>query len=103
MYRLLVVDDVPIIVDGLSELLLEEETFDVEVYKAYSGIEALEILMKNKIDIVLSDIKMPYMEGIALLQEIKAQWPNCKVIFLTSYNADENYSSRVKGNSIYRG
>jgi two-component system response regulator YesN len=86
MYRLLVVDDVPIIVDGLSELLLEEETFDVEVYKAYSGIEALEILMKNKIDIVLSDIKMPYMEGIALLQEIKAQWPNCKVIFLTSYN-----------------
>ncbi|MDR6882501.1 response regulator [Bacillus sp. 3255] len=86
MHRLLVVDDVPIIVDGLTESLLEEESLDIEVYKAYSGIEALEILMKNKIDVVLSDIKMPHMEGIALLQEIKAQWPNCKVIFLTSYN-----------------
>lgn len=90
MYRLLVVDDVPIIVDNLAESLLEEETLDVEVYKAYSGMEALDVLMKHKIDVVLSDIKMPHMEGIALLQEIKAQWPRCKVIFLTSYN-DFNY------------
>ncbi|WP_314591014.1 response regulator [Paenibacillus terrigena] len=95
MHRLLIVDDVPIIVDNLSESLLEEVPLDVEIYKAYSGMEALEILMKNKIDIVLSDIKMPHMEGIALLQEIKTQWPNCKVIFLTSYNDFDYVQSAI--------
>ncbi|GIP31868.1 response regulator [Paenibacillus sp. J2TS4] len=86
MYRLLIVDDVPIIVDGLTDLLLEQERFDAEIYQAYSGMEAVEILKIHKIDVVLSDIKMPNMEGIALLREIKSQWPGCKVIFLTSYN-----------------
>ncbi|MEH7014334.1 response regulator [Neobacillus niacini] len=85
MYRLLIVDDVPIIVDGLAELFLEQERYTFEVYQAYSGLEALDVLIKNKIDIVLSDIKMPSMEGIPLLRQIKRQWPECKVIFLTSY------------------
>lgn len=86
MYRLLIVDDVPIIVDGLAELFLEQERYTFEVYQAYSGLDALDVLIKNKIDIVLSDIKMPSMEGIPLLRQIKRQWPECKVIFLTSYN-----------------
>lgn len=90
MHRILVVDDVPIIVEGLAELLQDEETLDLEIYKAYSGIEAIEVLKMNRIDIVLSDIKMPHLEGIALFEIIKEQWPNCKVIFLTSFN-DFNY------------
>ncbi|OBZ16475.1 response regulator [Bacillus sp. FJAT-26390] len=86
MYRLLVVDDLPIIVDGLLELFEQTEHLQLEVMKAYSGEQALEVMYHHRIDIVLSDIKMPGIEGIELLQEIKSQWPACKVIFLTGYN-----------------
>jgi two-component system response regulator YesN len=86
MYRLLVVDDLPIIVDGLFELFEQTEHLQLEVMKAYSGEEALEVLSEHRIDIVVSDIKMPGIEGIELLQEIRVQWPACKVIFLTGYN-----------------
>lgn len=86
MYRLLIVDDLPIIVDGLLELFEQTEHLQLEVMKAYSGEEALEVLSHHRIDIVVSDIKMPGIEGIELLQEIKSQWPACKVIFLTGYN-----------------
>jgi len=86
MYRLLVVDDLPIIVDGLLELFEQTKHLQLELYKAYSGEEALEILKAHTIDIVISDIKMPGLEGIELLREIKSHWPSCKVIFLSAYN-----------------
>lgn len=86
MYRLLIVDDLPIIVDGLLELFEQTEHLPLEVHKAYSGEEALQILSQHRIDIVLSDIKMPGIGGIELLREILSQWPACKVIFLTGYN-----------------
>lgn len=86
MYRLLIVDDLPIIVDGLLELFEQTVHLELDVMKAYSGEEALEVLQNHRIDIVISDIKMPGLEGIELLREIKSQWPSCKVIFLTGYN-----------------
>lgn len=86
MYRLLIVDDLPIITDGLAELFQLEPNLQLEVYKAYSGTEALELLKKHRIDIVLSDILMPGMDGIELLREIRSNWPACKVILLTSYS-----------------
>lgn len=85
MYRLLIVDDLPIIVDGLLELFEQTVHLPLEVMKAYSGEEALEVLSYHHIDIVISDIKMPGLGGIELLQEIKSHWPS-KVIFLTGYN-----------------
>lgn len=90
MYRLLIVDDLPIIVDGLLELFEQTVHLKLDIMKAYSGEEALEVLQHHRIDIVISDIKMPGLEGIELLREIKSQWPSCKVIFLTGYN-DFNY------------
>ncbi len=86
MSRLLIVDDFPIIVDGLAELFSEKAELDMEIFRAYSVIEALEVLGNVRIDIVLSDIRMPVKTGIDLLKEIRSQWPRCKVIFLTSYN-----------------
>ncbi|MCY9513031.1 response regulator transcription factor [Paenibacillus apiarius] len=94
MYRLLIVDDLPIIVDGLLELFEQTEHLELDIMKAYSGEEALEVLRNSSVDIVISDIKMPGLEGIELLQAIKAQWPACKVIFLTGYN-DFHYIQSV--------
>ena len=80
-YRILIVDDEPFIVNGLAELCLGAEFLELEVYKAYSSSEALGWLKRAKMDIVLSDIKMPGLNGIALQKEISRQWPHCKVIF----------------------
>ncbi|MCQ6563136.1 response regulator [Paenibacillus mendelii] len=97
MYRMIVVDDLPIIVNRLVRLFEEREQLELELYKAYSAYEAIDILKKIKIDIVLTDIKMPGMEGIELLHEIRQYWPKCKVIFLTSHDEFHYAKSAISG------
>lgn len=94
MLRLLIVDDVSIIVDSLGELFEENERLELELFKAYSAVEALGYLRQTKIDIVLTDIKMPEMTGLELLKEVRMQWPRCKVIFLTSFS-DFDYAKEA--------
>ncbi len=86
MYRLLVVDDEEFITDGMAELLQGSKDMDLDVYKAYSGEEAIDLLRRTRMDLVLSDIHMPGMDGIQLLEQIHHNWPNCRVIFLSGYN-----------------
>lgn len=83
MYRLLIIDDEPYTVDGLYEMLQEVLDLELDVYRAYSPEEAMEWLTRTKIDIVLSDIRMPGMSGLELQQWVHEQWPRCKIIFLT--------------------
>lgn len=85
MYKLLIVDDEKVIADGLSEVFAR---FDVELetHKAYSAYEALEIMQRSRIDIVISDIRMPGMDGMQLMEHICRDWPHCKIIFLTGYD-----------------
>lgn len=86
MYRLLFVDDEEFIVQGLVQLIEEQSLADVEVCSAYSAHEALTIMRQSRIDIVITDIEMPKMNGLELQKEIRKQWPNCKVIILTGYD-----------------
>lgn len=86
MYRLLIVDDEPFTVDGLYEMLLDEADRDLDIYRAYSAEDAMGWLSRTKMDIVLSDIRMPEMDGLQLQQWIHSRWPRCKVIFLTGVN-----------------
>ncbi len=89
MYRLLIVDDEEIIVNGLYEIFSSLKHLDLDVYKAYSGEEAIEWLNRTRIDIVLTDIRMPEIDGLQLMKEIITSWPQCKIIFLTGYNEFE--------------
>lgn len=92
MYRLLIVDDEEIIVNGLFEIFQNLKEVDLDIYKAYSGKEAIEWMNRTRIDIILTDIKMPEIDGMQLLEEIYKNWPQCKVIFLTGYdNFDYSY------------
>lgn len=86
MYRLMIVDDEEIIADGLYEVFNNLESLELEVYKAYSSEEALSLLHRIRMDMVLSDIRMPGMDGLQLLSRIRGTWPECKVAFLTGYN-----------------
>lgn len=86
MYRLLIVDDEEIITDGLYEVLLRFKPEMLDIYKAYSAKEALKWMSRSRIDIVLTDIRMPGMSGLELSQEIVAHWPRCKIVFLTGFS-----------------
>ncbi len=86
MYRLLIVDDEEIITDSLYEVFARLMPDKLDVYKAYSGSEALNWMSRSRIDIVLTDISMPGMNGLELTENILAYWPRCKVIFLTGHS-----------------
>lgn len=96
MYRLLIVDDEPDIADGLYIFFRNIEHIDLDVYKAYSGYEALEVLNHKKIDIALMDICMPGLTGLKMLEKIHASWPQCRVIFLTGHNEFDYVYTAIK-------
>ena len=85
--RLLVVDDEAEIQEMLSRHF-RMCGYDVDV--AGNGIEALDLLKDKRVDVVISDIRMPKMDGVALLREIRAQYPMMHVIMITGYVTLEN-------------
>ncbi len=93
MYQnLLIVDDEIEILSWLEEMFRYEFDREIGVYTANSAIEALDLLKNIKFDVVLTDIRMPGMDGITLFQKIKENWPRCKTVFLTGFgNFDEMY------------
>ena len=94
LYRILVVDDEELITDSLAGMLAEAPQYELDVYKAYSGSEALELLNEQQFDIVVSDICMPGISGIGLAQKIREKWPLCHVIFQTGYD-DFQYAQQA--------
>lgn len=100
MNRLLIVDDEEIIVNGLYETFLGMKGLDLDIYKAYSGAEAIAWLNRTRIDIVLTDIRMPEIGGLELLKEIQKSWPQCKVIFLTGYAEFEYVYQAIQHSNV---
>lgn len=86
MYRLLIVDDEEIITDGLYEAFSRLIPDKLDVYKVYSAKAALDWLSRTRIDIVLTDIRMPGMSGLEMSEQIREFWPRSKIVFLTGYS-----------------
>ena len=85
IYRVLIVDDEPYIVQCLSVLLESQKDMNLDICQAYSAQEALKYLENQRIDILISDIEMPGMSGIELIKMVKERWVTCKVIILTAH------------------
>ncbi|MFA6732921.1 MAG: response regulator, partial [Sphaerochaeta sp.] len=82
--RIVLVDDDELVLESLSVLLAEDEDVHV-VGCAANGAEALELLGKLAVDVVLLDVQMPVMDGIEAAQRIKAQFPRIKILMLTTF------------------
>ncbi|MBC2736902.1 MAG: response regulator [Desulfobacteraceae bacterium] len=79
----LLVDDEAPFVDTMTKRLTKRK---LTVFKSYSGEEALETLKENsQIDLVILDVKMPGMDGIETLKEIRKEFPLVEVIMLTGH------------------
>ena len=85
MGSLLIIDDELEILDSLRDMFKYEVSEDIDVYTANSARKAIELLDRIKFDVVMTDIRMPGMNGIELFRVIKNNWPKCRVIFLTGY------------------
>ncbi|HBH48043.1 MAG TPA: DNA-binding response regulator [Bacteroidales bacterium] len=86
--QVLLVDDHQMFLEGLETLLQRNNTYYV-VGKALDGLEAIDFIEKNKVDIVVTDINMPNMSGTELTKQIKEKWPELKVLVLSMYNDRE--------------
>jgi DNA-binding NtrC family response regulator len=85
--KILVVDDEVLIRDMIKKGLSQMGGFSVEV--AQSGLEAIEKMEKDVFDLVLTDLKMPKMDGLELLKTIKGTKPEMMVILMTAYGSIE--------------
>jgi len=100
MYRLLIVDNEEYVVNGLVELFRQEKELELEVTGVYSAAEALNVLMTTRMDIVLSDIRMPGMNGLELHKIVMSRWPHCKFIFLSGYDDFGHAQQAIRQGSI---
>jgi len=91
--KILIVDDEKDFVEMFSLRLTRQGE---KVSAAYSGQEALDLLEKTKIDVVILDIRMPGMDGIETLKRIKAGHPLVEVILLTGHGSTETAVEGMK-------
>lgn len=88
MYTLLIADDEKIERDGIK-FLLQNYTEELEIIEAVNGKQAYEMLSRRKVDILLTDIKMPFMNGIELAKKARELDSNLKIILFSGYSEFE--------------
>ncbi len=85
--RLLISDDHPVVRAGLSGMLSEEPDFEV-VGEATNGKEAVTLTGEFRPDVVHMDLRMPEMDGVTAISQIKAEYPETQILILTTYESD---------------
>ena len=99
MYKLLIVDDEEIERIGMAECIPWEQ-YDIELAgTAWNGVDALRQMEENRPDIVLTDIKMPVMDGIELIRKVRGLYPEIEFIVLSGYGEYE-FTSQAMSEGI---
>lgn len=85
MYRILVVDNEAYVVESVIFYLESQEDLNAEIHGCFSALEACSIMERMRVDVLISDIRMPGMDGLQLQQRVLENWPHCRTLFLTGY------------------
>ena len=94
MYKVMIIDDEPIIVEGLSKSISWERWNCVVTGSALNGVEGLQLIENLRPDIVITDISMPQMDGLAMIAALKSQYDNIEITILTGYR-DFEYAQQA--------
>lgn len=86
MYNILLTDDEQIVIDTLSLIVNRNFGEEVQIFTALSGTNALEVVRKEKIDIIFMDIHMPGINGLETISLIKQLNPNIIIVILSAYD-----------------
>lgn len=87
--RIMIADDHPIVREGLRALLKTQRDMEV-MAEADNGPRAIEQFLLSQPDLLLLDLRMPEMDGLAVIRAILQKKPGAKIIVLTSYNGDQD-------------
>lgn len=87
MIRVMIADDQVIVREGLKKILSLDREMQV-VCEAANGFEAIARLGEHPIDVILMDVRMPKMDGIEAAGRIREQYPQTKILILTTFNED---------------
>lgn len=96
---ILFVDDETNILNSLRRLF---RPLNYKILIAESGVEALALLENEPVDLVISDMRMPQMDGAQLLEQVRAKWPNILRILLTGYADVGSTIAAINKGEIYR-
>jgi DNA-binding NarL/FixJ family response regulator len=97
--RILIVDDQALFREGLRTLLSVQSDFEVSG-EASNGEEALRLAVQLQPDIVLMDVRMPVLDGVAATGRLKEVLPDCRVIVLTTFDDDEAIFDGLKAGAV---
>ena len=95
--RLLIAEDQSMLRDAMATLLLMEDSID-EVLQAKNGKEAIDILVSSSVDVAILDIEMPEATGLEVLEFIRNESINCKIIIVTTFKRAGYFERAIKNN-----
>lgn len=79
--------------------LLRKEGYDV--IEASNGVEAVELFSNERVDVVITDVYMPYLDGVALVEKIHASSPETPVVFMTGYLSRKSAETILQSKAEY--
>lgn len=100
MYRILIVDDELIEREGIK-YLIKKYQYEMEIFEAEDGENALEYIKNNPVDILFTDIRMPFMSGLELIEKARELSKNLKVIIFSAYEEFEYAKKAIDLNVIH--
>lgn len=98
MLSLLIVDDEEMIRDGIAQGVPWNELGFEVMGEVCDGLQAIEAIKKKVPDVVITDIRMPEMDGIELMEYLADHYPSIKLIVLSGYNDYEYLKSSIRNN-----
>jgi DNA-binding NarL/FixJ family response regulator len=93
--RLLIADDHALVREGMRAMLASEQNLEV-VGEAENGREALQLCRELRPDLILMDVRMPEMDGLAATQEIKGEYPETRILILTTHESPEYLMDAIR-------
>ncbi|MER0243019.1 response regulator transcription factor [Streptomyces sp. HSW2009] len=93
--RVLIADDQPLVRRGLALILTPDPAFDV-IGEAADGAEAVALAKELRPDVVVMDIRMPVLDGVAATERLANELPECRVLALSTFDMDEYVVSALR-------
>ena len=91
--KIIIVDDHPVVLEGMSNLLKRSGLFDV-IAACNDAISAINFIRKHEVDLVITDINLPDINGIDLCKKIRSEFPNTRVLGMSTFH-DPSYVSEI--------
>jgi DNA-binding NarL/FixJ family response regulator len=92
---LLIADDHALVREGMRAMLVSEQNLEV-VGEAENGREALQLCRELRPDLILMDVRMPEMDGLAATREIKGEYPETRILILTTHDSPEYLMDAIR-------